>query len=340
MRALRVLVIATVLGGCDADPLSRPVAPVSELLADVAPRAASWTLVNLGIDPNYVETVPTAINNRYLILGYSVDAIGNSRQFTQRLGGGRRNFGAGFVAKALNDHGVLAGSYNGAPAFWDSEQHVKFIPGVPSGSLTDISETGWVIGRGDIAGTVREFIWRPGRAQVRLLGTTSIAATVSSVNNAGYAAGTLGGRGGVWTPAGHFEPIPLPDTVLLVEPAEINDAGQVVGRAAVNQPFGGSSAFLWTKSQPMTIVTPNHLSFHYFASDVDRAGRMYATVRNDIEWYVSVWIGGAEQLLVGLFGGTHLEDVNDCGVAVGWDNGTHRNIPRLPRELLVWLTEC
>jgi hypothetical protein len=314
---------------------------VAEVSADVAGQADSWTLIKLGIDPNYLETVPTAINNRYLILGFSVDALGKSHQFTHRLGQARRYLGAGFSAIALNDQGVLAGSYNGAPAFWDSEQHVKFIPGVTSGSLTDIAETGWVIGRGVVGGIIRDFIWRPSWAQVRLLGTPSIAATVSSVNNAGYAAGTLGGRGGVWTPAGQFEPIPLPDTVLSVEPAKINDAGQVVGRAAVNQPFGFSSIFLWTKSQPMTIVTPHHLSLAYFATDVDRYGRMYNTTFNNAFWYVGVWIGGVEHFMgTPSGGGTHLEDVNDCGVAVGWDNGLHYQFPRPPREPLLWLTEC
>jgi hypothetical protein len=285
--------------------------------------------------------VNTAINNRYLILGYSVDALGKSHQFTQRLGQPRRYFGAGFSAAALNDQGVLAGSYSGAPAYWDSEQHVKFVPGVALGTLIDISETNWMIGHGNVGGSVRHFIWRPGWAQVRILGSQFPAATTTavSVNNSGYSAGEAGGRGGVWSPAGAFEPIPLPsDAFGYVQPAEINDAGRVVGRASLITAMGG---FLWTKGQPMILVGSDHpANVVYHVSDVDQRGRFFGTIDYDGSWAASAWNGSGQ--LVGMPSGvgSHIEDVNDCGVAVGWDNGPWWQSPRQPRTPYLWLTEC
>ena len=338
-RALRAACAAVAISACGTDPVSLTRASVSGAATDVATHLASWTAINLGIDPNFVETVPQAINNRYQILGYSVGPLG-SRQFIHRVGQARRYFGAGFSANALNDQGVLAGSYNGAPAYWDSEQHVSFIPGVPTGALIDISETGWMIGQGNVGAGVRHFVWRPGWAQVRVLGAGSpVTATAVSVNNAGFVAGEISGQGGVWSPAGVFEPIPLPDTVISVQPAEINDAGKVAGIASVFNPFGVSSGFSWTRGQPMTVMVPNHLGLYYFVSDIDRHGRVYGTINDDSFFYPGVWNPGL-QALPGPSGASEprLADVNDCGVAVGWDQGPHWY--PLPRTPILWLTEC
>lgn len=235
---------------------------------------------------------------------------------------------------------MLAGSSGGVPAYWDSEQRVSFIPGVVSGSAEDISETGWIIGRGTFAdGSTASFIWRPGWAHVRVLGERFPG--VVSVNNAGYAVGEVGGRAGVWAPTGEFEAIPLPDSVVGSTPAEINDAGQVVGSAFIfDFPRGGArrAAFVWTKGQPLTLMDPNLFRVDAWATDIDRHGRVYGVLRGDLAyWSAVVWHNGILlSNLPGLAPNTHLVDVNDCGVGVGYATGYGGP----PLTTLLWLTEC
>ena len=347
MKAVaRSWICCLVVSACSTDP-TEPEVHLRDVKAsrDVT-TAATWNLIQLGFDPNYVMTVPEEINNRYQMIGSSIDAAGRSHQFTQRLGGARQYLNADFVARALNDLGIVAGSYRGVPAYWDADQHVTLIPGVTSGSAVDISETGWIVGAGTLTdGRNRNFLWRPGWAQARVLGErfpASFDTRVVSVNNLGQSTGQIETHVGVWDAKGDFNRIQLPDSVynFSAQAAEISDAGQVVGHLAVKDALWGGliAGFLWTKGRPLTVMMAptRHGRVQLYATDIDRQGRVYGNLRSDAINEPIVLIAGVINGLPFVQYDTRVIDVNDCGVGVGF--GMLFGGP--PGVQHLWLTEC
>ncbi len=342
MKALTPSVICClVFTACSADP-TRPVSLPKDLTAlhDVI-TAASWTRIELKPDPGQVRIVPFAVNNRYQILGFSTDATGQGCVFFQRLGQQRRCLPLNRSVSAMNDFGVFVGTSGNRPAYWEMDQPVSFVPGVLSGSATDVSETGWVIGSGLLPGlgpVVKGFIWRKGWPMPRVLelpDATPIYPT--SVNNAGYVAGEAAGRLGVWTPAGEFQRILLPEPVNNAVVSEISDAGQVVGSFQKLGAIANTAGFLWTRGQPLTLMDLNHWRMHFFATDIDRHGLVYGTQVIDGIAYPAVWSNGAFIPGLGFLAWhTRVNDVNDCGVAVRFGP----NFDPAFAAAQLWLTEC
>jgi hypothetical protein len=336
------------LVGCETDraTLTSPAAmPGDRVTVDRA--SGTWNLIQLSHDSRYTRSEPIAITNAYLLLGQSFDAAGASHYFTQRLGQERRYFGPDFLATAINDYGTIVGSHRGKPAFWDASGRVTYVPGVVTGSALDISESGWIIGQGMMAnGIKRSFNWRPGWDRVRFLEEVfppSTLTRVVSVNNEGFVAGEVDGYLGIWSPNGSFSRIDLPDTIysFSARAAEISDAGHVVGHLTVIDTLQGGgviAGFLWMRGRPLTVImgSPRHWRVQLYATDIDRHGRVFGSLRSDLIHYPIVWAAGTLMGLPTAQYGTRVIDANDCGVAVGF--GMLFGGP--PGVQHLWLTEC
>jgi hypothetical protein len=248
---------------------------------------------------------------------------------------------------AINDFGRLAGSYKGRPAIWEVESQVTLIPGLENGVAVDVSESGWTIGRENFEnGTSRAFVWRPGWSRARFLGSAYPAFLPSravSVNNAGYVLGEADDRAVVWGPDGSRELVPAPDSVYptSVRGVEINDAGVVVGHLTVIDTLQGGgviAGFVWRKGTPMTVIMAptRHWRVQFYATDIDRNGRVFGNLRSDAISYPMVWINGVFHGLDVLQHDTRIRDVNDCGVAVGFGM-LYAGPPGIQH---LWLTPC
>jgi len=241
---------------------------------------------------------PEDVNDRGEVVGSAPTAgkcperSGDFRAFLWTEGAGLRNLGTlGGVSRATGVN--VAGQVVGAsvtPAgeqrafLWDAAAGMLDLGslGGPSSEVADINDRGQVAGVAlrpdgsagpvlwDAAGGTRPIPERPGFLDTRAVainnqGQVLVADRTEEFQFAGY----------VWEEGRPPEPIgPLPLGITHVEPADINDRGQVVGTAYGVFPNHLFQAFLWERGAGMIMLPPLPTDYAAFATALNESGHV------------------------------------------------------------------
>jgi len=258
-------------------------------------RAFLWTegagLRNLGTLGGVSRA--TGVNVAGQVVGASVTPAGEQRAFLWEPGSGMRDLGTlrgGFSgASAINAAGQVVGTSGTAVGeerafLWDAAAGMLDLGslGGPSSEVADINDRGQVAGVAlrpdgsagpvlwDAAGGTRPIPERPGFLDTRAVainnqGQVLVADRTEEFQFAGY----------VWEEGRPPEPIgPLPLGITHVEPADINDRGQVVGTAYGVFPNHLFQAFQWERGAGMIMLPPLPTDYAAFATALNESGHV------------------------------------------------------------------
>lgn len=344
IRSPWCLLLLTV-NACVADAPLPLAPPNASLVNDALATSSTWTVRDIGLDPEYSSTVGWAISNRGQIAGFFGMANRPTRAFTQHLGGSRVLLRAlpndsGTFAHAINSAGIavgesLRGYFSlGRPVAWFDRGQPFVIPGPDSGFAEDISDGGWIVGTAAFPTSIQQgFRWRSDRGLELLPGDGFYPfSRAHAVNDDGLVAGDAAGPA-LWTPAGSLLRLPLPPGAVNGIAVDVNNAGEVGGFLTLAD--FTLQAFKWTRAQGMTVLPQPPGMTNSIVIGIDKRGRVYG---------MAAPAGGFNRPFVWEYGvpialpkpgfNTALYGVNACGIGVG------ANIHFAAVSTVVWLTDC
>jgi probable HAF family extracellular repeat protein len=261
------------------------------------------------------------------------------------------------TAKAINRHGLIAGSKDGRATVWypdgrtltlPSPQLPFFPPLAPPAYFPftpqDINDNGLIVGNISVrgAGIPLPGVWNPATNQVTLLPTppcTSCGPSIPTgafphaVNNLGQIVGWMYGAGiqaVVWNPTGWGvwgppQALAAPEGSTQTTAVAINDLGTIVGdayRPAAEPPYGIQFPITWSGPGHALTVIPAPAGGSGKATAINAAGVVVGTAtKHPVSGHAAfLWKPGDQAVteLPGLGGdGTEANAISDTGVIVG-----------------------
>lgn len=255
--------------------------------------------------------------------------------------------GFGSSARAINDTGKIVGMSDSSTGRrtveWVNGQiTILPVPGLSGDSIpTDVNDSGEIAGYYAVGSQRQGIYWNPSNTPFFLSGVpggTVLSTTALAINNSGRILGkstlapTFDTRGVIWLGSSFQTDI---GSCL---PADINDAGVVVGLAAFSSTV--VHAFRWQAGQFTNLGTWPGAGAATDAYAINNAGTIVGKSSN----VASVWKNGVVTALPmppGISAFTAAVDINDAGdiiatggipgdVGVLWRNGQPINLGTLP----------
>ena len=171
-------------------------------------RALLGSTVDLGSAYPSNDTIALGINDHSEVVGYRLDDYAEARPFYWAAIGGwvnlSRNYGEGEDARgeasAINNFGRIVGtlklpaSIHANPVTWwhrSAAPQVFYAPSTADGGwMTDVSDSGWLVGMEHEPGTTRGFRYRLGTVEYPPDPSPVADGTVNAVNEAGTVVGS------------------------------------------------------------------------------------------------------------------------------------------------------
>lgn len=180
----------------------------------------------------------------------------------------------------VNATGLVAGGYNGKPAFQRLNQDPQVVGSI-NGCFSSLNNKGQAIGKYTPAGTTtqRQCMWTEGKGFTYF--ATSEEMTNPILADSGWIAGTwydssqFGSQAAVWRPGKGLQSIHMPGADNSY-PLDMNSQGLVVGNVDIARP-GDHTPFIWSETTGMLnlrerFINPRSGAHYIWASSISESG--------------------------------------------------------------------